>query len=42
MKKTAYTDLIEWFFAESGFELLDDCSDENTVEFWEPLYLWKF
>jgi magnesium chelatase subunit I len=26
-EKTAYTDLIEWFFAESGFELLDDCSD---------------
>jgi magnesium chelatase subunit I len=28
-EKTAYTDLIEWFFAESGFELLDDCSDEE-------------
>jgi magnesium chelatase subunit I len=27
--KTAYTDIIEWFFAESGFELLDDCSDEE-------------
>jgi magnesium chelatase subunit I len=26
-EKTAYTDLIEWFFVESGFELLDDCSD---------------
>jgi len=26
-EKTPYTDLIEWFFAESGFELLDDCSD---------------
>ncbi|MBA0883488.1 AAA family ATPase [Flavobacterium undicola] len=25
--KTPYSDLIEWFFAESGFELLDDCSD---------------
>lgn len=28
-EKTAYTDIIEWFFAESGFELLDDCSDEE-------------
>ncbi|QZK90112.1 magnesium chelatase [Flavobacterium sp. CHNK8] len=27
--KNAYTDIIEWFFAESGFELLDDCSDEE-------------
>ncbi|MFV8360888.1 AAA family ATPase [Flavobacterium sp. LS1P3] len=27
--KTPYTDIIEWFFAESGFELLDDCSDEE-------------
>lgn len=26
-EKTPYTDLIEWFFAESGFELLDDCTD---------------
>jgi magnesium chelatase subunit I len=26
---TEYTDLIEWFFAESGFELLDDASDEE-------------
>ncbi|MFV8353419.1 magnesium chelatase [Flavobacterium sp. XS2P14] len=26
-QKTAYTDIIEWFFVESGFELLDDCSD---------------
>ncbi|MEM8521208.1 AAA family ATPase [Flavobacterium sp. PL12] len=26
-QKTAYTDIIEWFFAESGFELLDDCTD---------------
>ena len=26
-EKTAYTDIIEWFFAESGFELLDDCTD---------------
>jgi magnesium chelatase subunit I len=25
----AYTDLIEWFFAESGFELLDDATDEE-------------
>jgi magnesium chelatase subunit I len=28
-RKTAYSDLIEWFFAESGFELLDDSSDEE-------------
>ena len=26
-QKTAYSDIIEWFFTESGFELLDDCSD---------------
>jgi magnesium chelatase subunit I len=26
---TAFTDTIEWFFAESGFELLDDCSDDE-------------
>ena len=26
--KTAFSDTIEWFFA-SGFELLDDCSDED-------------
>jgi magnesium chelatase subunit I len=28
-EKTAYSDLIEWFFSESGFELLDDSSDEE-------------
>ncbi len=28
-EKTPYTDIIEWFFAESGFELLDDSSDEE-------------
>ena len=28
-EKTAYTDLIEWFFAESGFELLDDTTDTD-------------
>ena len=28
-EKTPYTDIIEWFFAESGFELLDDCSDQE-------------
>jgi len=27
--KTPYSDLIEWFFAESGFELLDDCYDDE-------------
>ncbi len=26
--KNEYTELLEWFFTESGFELLDDCSDE--------------
>lgn len=28
-EKTAYSDLIEWFFTESGFELLDDASEED-------------
>ena len=28
-EKTPYSDILEWFFAESGFELLDDCSDEE-------------
>lgn len=28
-EKTPYADILEWFFAESGFELLDDCSDEE-------------
>ncbi|TRX42922.1 AAA family ATPase [Flavobacterium restrictum] len=28
-EKTAYSDILEWFFAESGFELLDDSSDEE-------------
>ncbi|HEY6143529.1 MAG TPA: AAA family ATPase [Flavobacterium sp.] len=28
-EKTPYSDTLEWFFAESGFELLDDCSDEE-------------
>ena len=39
-EKTPYTDLIEWFFTESGFELLDDCSDEeyeNTLNNIKPL-----
>ena len=26
---TAYSDLIEWFFAENGFELLDESSDAD-------------
>lgn len=29
-EKNAYTDLLEWFFNESGFELLDD---ESTTEY---------
>ncbi|MCG9793595.1 sigma 54-interacting transcriptional regulator [Flavobacterium algicola] len=28
-EKTTYTDLIEWFFAESGFELLDDTTGDD-------------
>ena len=28
-EKTTYSDLLDWFFTESGFELLDDCSDEE-------------
>lgn len=31
-EKTPYTDLIDWFFSESTFELLDDCSDELYQE----------
>ncbi len=27
-----YNDLVEWFFAESGFELLDDISDKEYKE----------
>jgi magnesium chelatase subunit I len=30
--KNEYTELIEWFFTESGFELLDDCSDADYNE----------
>lgn len=39
-EKTPYTDLIEWFFTESGFELLDDCTDaeyEKTLNAIKPL-----
>ena len=28
-EKTPYTDILDWFFTESGFELLDDCTDEE-------------
>jgi magnesium chelatase subunit I len=28
-EKTPYSDILEWFFTESGFELSDDCSDEE-------------
>jgi len=28
-EETPYSDLIEWFFTESGFELLDDTTDEE-------------
>ena len=39
-QKTAYSDILEWFFAESGFELLDDCTDEeyqNILDDVKPL-----
>lgn len=39
-QKTAYSDILEWFFAESGFELLDDCSDaeyQNILDDIKPL-----
>jgi magnesium chelatase subunit I len=28
-EKTPFSDIIEWFFTESGFELLDECSDQE-------------
>ncbi len=28
-QKTPYSDTLDWFFTESGFELLDDCTDEE-------------
>ncbi len=28
-QKTAYSDILEWFFTENGFEITDDCSDEE-------------
>ena len=28
-ERNAYSEIIDWFFTESGFELLDDCSDEE-------------
>lgn len=28
-EKTPYSDVVEWFFAENGFELLDDASDKE-------------
>jgi magnesium chelatase subunit I len=31
-EKTAYSDTLDWFFTESGFELLDDCSDQEYKE----------
>jgi magnesium chelatase subunit I len=39
-EKTPYSDIIDWFFSESGFELLDDCSDEvyrKTLDDIKPL-----
>lgn len=29
---TEYTELLEWFFTENGFELLDDCTDETYTK----------
>jgi magnesium chelatase subunit I len=37
---TPYTEITEWFFNESGFELTDDCSDEvykNILDEVQPL-----
>ena len=28
-EKTTYSDILDWFFTENGFELFDDCSDEE-------------
>ncbi len=28
-EKNEYTEILDWFFTESGFELLDDCSEEE-------------
>lgn len=28
-EKTPYSEILDWFFTESGFELLDDCSEEE-------------
>ncbi|MBL4703217.1 MAG: AAA family ATPase [Flavobacteriales bacterium] len=31
-ERNPYSALVEWFFEESNFELLDDCSDKEYVE----------
>jgi magnesium chelatase subunit I len=39
-EKTPYSDIIDWFFSESGFELLDDCNDDvysTTLDGIKPL-----
>ena len=39
-QKTAYSDILEWFFTESGFDLADDCTDEEyktTLDAIKPL-----
>ena len=39
-EKTPYSDIIDWFFSESGFELLDDCNDDvyrTTLDGMKPL-----
>ncbi|MGV9004381.1 sigma 54-interacting transcriptional regulator [Flavobacterium sp.] len=39
-EKNAYSDLLEWFFAETGFELLDEASDSEyqaTIDSVSPL-----
>jgi magnesium chelatase subunit I len=41
-EKTAYSDLLEWFFTESGFELLDESTDvdyQKTLNEVRPLEL---
>lgn len=38
--KNPYNELLEWFFTESGFELLDDCPDkeyQNVLDTVKPL-----
>jgi magnesium chelatase subunit I len=36
-EKTPYTELLEWFFTESGFELLDDATNMEYMEVLESV-----